>query len=113
MLLIVDIEHRADKEEEEASDSDHCPVDHQRETCGAYVGHGYIALHGAKADTVAREVDEEPKRAKLRNDNELPKCRKSNTDAAEPQRAKLRNDNELPKCKKSNTDIEEPKRCTP
>ena len=64
----------------------------------------------------------DPKRAKLRIDNELPKEAQSITDALalsvtrpvtdteEPHRAKLRTDNELPNCTKSNTDAAEPQR---
>ena len=58
-------------------------------------------------------------------DRELPKCKKSNTDALDPkraipktdaalpQRATDRMDKELPRCKKSKTEALEPNRLTP
>ena len=36
-----------------------------------------------------------------------------NTEAALPQRAKVRKDNELPKCTKSNNDMDDPNRVAP
>jgi hypothetical protein len=57
----------------------------------------------------------EPKRPKLRNDSELPRCRKSRTESIEPKRVipvtesdearreKERNDKVLPRWRKSST----------
>ena len=67
-----------------------------------------------------RTDTDEPKRVKLRNDKELPICRKSSTEMEDPVLAiprherpelilaKLLNDRELPKRKKSKTDIADP-----
>jgi hypothetical protein len=47
---------------------------------------------------------DDPKRAKLLNESEAPKCTKSNTDIAAPRRAKVLNDMDDPKWTKSSTE---------